>query len=141
MLNDKQRKQIIEMYGNGEKVEVIAMLVGCRNDEVSKTAIKAGMRRTSRCKFLKSRDEAIANDYLSGVKMLAISERHGLDVSNIYRALRREGVKERRLPVKDKTDHRRRVNSASVCGLSLSKKEPLNRGSKGLTTDGEQNQL
>ncbi len=121
MLNDKQRKQIIEMYGNGEKVEVIAMIVGCRNDEVSKTAINAGMRRTARCKFMKSRDEAIAADYLSGIKMLIISERHGLEVSNIYRALKREGVTERRckqISEKQKR-YRKAVRDVSIDELVL----------------------
>ncbi len=121
MLNDKQRKQIIEMYSNGEKVEVIAMIVGCRNDEVSKTAINAGMRRTARCKFLKSRDEAIVNDYLSGLKMLTISERHGLEVSNIYRALKREGVTERRCKQTSEKQkrYRKAVRDVSVDELVL----------------------
>jgi hypothetical protein len=96
MLSDNQKQQILAMYAAGEKIEVIALLVGCRSDEVSTAANKNGIRRTSRCKFMKSRDEAIAADYLSGLKMLTISERHGLEVSNIYRALKREGVTERR---------------------------------------------
>lgn len=96
MLNDKQRKQIIEMYSDGEKVEVIAMIVGCRNDEVSKTAINAGMRRHARFKNIKQRDDDIAKDYIAGVKVAEIAKKYGLEQTNIYRALKRHGVTERR---------------------------------------------
>jgi hypothetical protein len=96
MLNDKQRKQILELHKQGHKITVIAMTVGCREDEVSKTAIMAGFRRQTRCKHIKERDENIAADYLAGVKVSDISKKYGLEQTNIYRSLKRQGVTYRR---------------------------------------------
>lgn len=121
MLSDNQKEQILAMYAAGEKVEFIALTVGCRSDEVSITANKNGMRRMARCKFMKRRDEAIAADYLSGLKMQTISERHGLEVSNIYRALKRKGVTERRCKQTSEKQkrYRKSVRDVSIKELVL----------------------
>ena len=96
MLNDKQKKQILELHKQGHKITVIAMTVGCREDEVSKTAIMAGFRRQTRCKRITERDEKIATDYLAGVKVADISKKYGLQTTNIYRSLKRQGITYRR---------------------------------------------
>lgn len=88
-------EKIIAMYKAGEKVEVIAAVVGCHSTNVSIVANNAGLRRRTVTDQSK-RDKKIAEEYKRGKFVHEISSRYNVATKTVYRILERLGVSERR---------------------------------------------
>ena len=90
------KELMLQQIKAGEKIEVIAMIHGCNPTTVSLLAIKHGYRRLTKCVNLKERDIDVSSDYQSGMKVADIAAKYGIDITHVYRSLKRQGIKPNR---------------------------------------------
>jgi hypothetical protein len=79
-------EKIVDMYRAGEKVDVIAAVIGCHLTTVSLIANNAGLRRRTVTDQTK-RNKKVVSDYRSGKLVREIANTHEISTKTVYKVL------------------------------------------------------